>query len=559
MSGPGATLAHRSVASIRGGATPGQPGASTPGPHTPPRAGSISTFGSPSTVRADDDILILEIGSRFVRIGFAGDSTPKATLSCGPEEQRRVGDFRAWQQPRRGGGSAWSTEHEIWRFDLRQLDLGLIEDKLDRMEKSLKLLRYLLVDSRPRRIGLVLDSAVPMPLLSVVFDTLFLKFQTPLISLMSTAVTTSVAAGVRSAVVIDMGWAETVITTVYEYREVKTTRTVRGGRLLLDELYQALQAHLGSAADDNSPDRIISFEECEDIMCRLAWCRPATFKSSQRQSTQLETVEEQDESETEAAQASPSDRTVKVPLRTSHRFSTIELPLGEIANVCEDTFFDTAASPTTFDDHELPAHLLLYQHLLQLPMDVRAVCMARIIFTGGCSNILGIKERIMDEVASIVERRGWEPVTGKGADEVRRKAKSLNKESPRSDAETQSGPSAGETGSTEELGAAYAEPQQDAIDAKLARHRKRPPQLKGQLRAIHSLGPWTGGSLLSQLKVPTMATIDRELWLQHGAGGAARPSDVDVKLQRQSMGAGGFIRGSGGQHANWTLGAWGAI
>lgn len=375
---------------------------------------------------------------------------------------------------------------------------------------------------------------------------------------MSTSVATSVAAGVRSAVIVNMGWAETVITTIYEYREVKSTRTVRGGRLLVDELYKTLKEYLVPNADEDNVERAIAFEECEDIVCRLAWCRPSTFKASQRQSAQLETVEEQDESEAETAQSSPSAKTVKIPLTTSSQQTSLELPLDKFANICEDTFFDTAASPSTFDDHELPVHLLLYQHLLQLPMDVRAVCMSRIIFTGGCSNILGIKERIIDEVASMVERRGWEPVSGKGVDEVKRKAKLQDKSNGRQDNDAQLGTELGSDGAASQAGPAHAQPDQDPIDAKLARHRKSPPQLKGQLRAIHSLGPWTGGSLLSQLKIPAIASIDRELWLQHGAGGASRPSDVDVKLQRQSMSAGGLMRGAG-QHANWTLGAWGAI
>lgn len=130
MSGSGVTLAHRSVASIRGGAPQGQTAPSTP--QTPPRH-SISTYGSPSTIRADDDIILIELGSRFLRVGFGGDSVPKATLSCGPEDQRRVGDFRTWQQPDDVGGSAWSAEHEIWHYDLRETDLGLVGDKLDRM------------------------------------------------------------------------------------------------------------------------------------------------------------------------------------------------------------------------------------------------------------------------------------------------------------------------------------------------------------------------------------------------------------------------------------------
>jgi hypothetical protein len=129
-SGAGPAPAHRSVANIRAAPPQGQTGPASP--HTPPR-GIASTYGSPSTVRADDDIIVIELGSRFVRIGFAGDSLPKATLQCGVEQQRRVGDFRAWQSSIMEPGSAWSAENEIWRYDLREVDLGLVQDKMDRL------------------------------------------------------------------------------------------------------------------------------------------------------------------------------------------------------------------------------------------------------------------------------------------------------------------------------------------------------------------------------------------------------------------------------------------
>ncbi|TDZ29677.1 Serine--tRNA ligase [Colletotrichum spinosum] len=45
----------------------------------------------------------------------------------------------------------------------------------------------------------------------------------------------TLGAGMRSALVVDLGWAETVVTSVYEYREMRTSRTVRGGKMLVDK------------------------------------------------------------------------------------------------------------------------------------------------------------------------------------------------------------------------------------------------------------------------------------------------------------------------------------
>jgi Actin len=124
--------AHRSVANIRSpsSAHPGAPAS----PHTPLRTIS-STFGSPSSLRAEEDTVILELGSRYLRAGFAGDAVPKAVIDFSPEEQRRAGDYSSWEVGYVRGRKeerSWGEAHELWRPDLRGLDLGLVGDKIDR-------------------------------------------------------------------------------------------------------------------------------------------------------------------------------------------------------------------------------------------------------------------------------------------------------------------------------------------------------------------------------------------------------------------------------------------
>jgi hypothetical protein len=106
--------------------------------------------------------------------------------------------------------------------------------------------------------------------------------------------------------------------------------------------------------------------------------------------------------------------------------------------------------------------------------------------------------------------------------------------------------------------AANTAPEADPIEEQLQRGMDRRPRVQGELRAIESLGAWSGASLVTHLKAPAVAAIDREVWLQHGAAGAVRASDVDYKAQRQSLGAGGLMRGSAAGSA-WTLGVWGAV
>ncbi|PKS11979.1 hypothetical protein jhhlp_001275 [Lomentospora prolificans] len=574
MALPEMSAPHRSVTNIRGGQGPGS--TVTPSsPHTPPRA-APSAFGSPSTLRAEEDLLVIEIGSRFLRVGFAGDTTPRVQLQLPPEQQRRVGDYRLWTASseedwtKRERGSHWGEDYELWRYDVRSIDLGLVEDKLHRLLRD-AFSKYLLIDSKPRRIALVLPSSLPLPLLSTTLDLLFNHFHAPIISLLSSATMSTVAAGVRSALIVDLGWAETVVTAVYEYREVSCTRSVRGGKHLVSSLHKVLKDALreqGTAVretDDNEAEErhILSFGECEDICTRVVWCRPSnkTAQSQPREGEGLPTVQEQDELEHEAPSAARETKTVTIPLQTTRPPTSLRIQFSRLADACENTYFeDRPGAPYSFDDEELPAHWLIYQHLLHLPLDVRATCMSRIVFTGGCSKILGLKGRIYDEVVELARAREWDPVTGRGVEAVRKNLKLR-----RHGSKLTSGGPTGVLGQDEgdEDGvwhdAANAGPETNAIDEKL--DRRKAQAVHGELRAVESLGPWSGASLTCQLKVLAVANVEREAWQLHGVNGASRPADVDVKTQqRQSLGAGGLMRGAaGGQDRAWTLGPWGTL
>ncbi|KAH9893737.1 actin-like ATPase domain-containing protein [Xylariomycetidae sp. FL2044] len=568
------TLPHRAVASIRSGGH----GISA-SPHTPSRPIS-SVLGSPSSLRADDDPIIIELGSRKLRIGYAGDFAPKRIVSFGPEQQRRVGDFRAWDSTypsnwrQRASGKPWGADHELWQLDVRGQDLALVGYKLER-ELREAFTTYLLIDSKPRKLTLVLPPTIPIPLLSCVLDTIFNRLQAPSVSLLSSPVMATMAAGARSGLVIDIGWHETTVTAVYEYREVQSWRTVRAGKLLVEETYEVLthfvQGRLSTARTERPEDRLqdhaVSFGECEEVATRMLWCKRAAKSPVQDASDGLPTVHEHEETETVHPEEDESP--MAITLNSCKPPKTVEIPFTQLAEPCEVAFFETRLSPSCFDDHELPIHLLVYRALLQLPLDVRAVCMARMIFTGGCSNIIGIKGRIYDEVSVLAQERGWDPVRGKGVDQYKTNPKLKRGGSRVGDAgpvpvvvqPMSSGVSEGEgTGAGAVQNPAFAPPEVDPVEDLIKKEKEYKAPVQGTLRVLDSLGPWCGASLAGQIKVPAMANVDRDLWLMHGVNGASRPNEVDHKLQqRQSMGAGGLMKGQGSQPNNWTLGVWGVI
>ncbi|KAI1110116.1 actin-domain-containing protein [Nemania sp. NC0429] len=573
-----ASLPHRTVSSIRAGAhSTASPGA----PQTPSRP-IISSFGSPSSSsRVDEDPIVIELGSRKLRLGFAGDPAPKRIVSFSPEQQRRTGDFRVWepdfssQWRSRASGKPWGAGHELWQLDLRGQDLGLVEDKLERELRD-ALFRYLLVDSRPRKIILVLPPLLPIPLLSSTLNTIFHRFQAPTVSLLSSPVMAAFAAGTRSALVVDLGWHETTVTAVYEYREVQSWRTTRAGKLLVEETYEllleAVRGHpitttQAERSRDKLLDEAISFEECEEVATRMLWCkRPAMqphWKAPEEGLPTLHEHEEEEEEEEEEIPPTEDHSPMSITLNSCKPPKTVEIPFSQLAEPCETTFFETRLSPASFDDHELPVHLLVYRALLQLPLDVRAICMSRIIFTGGCSHILGLRGRIFDEVSIQVDEQGWDPVRGREAEQ--RKANSRpNHQDTNHQANNGAIPVVIEPNGNGEAAepptkAADAPQEVDHVENLIKKERNYKPTVQGLLRAIDTLGPWCGGSLAAQMNIPALATIDRDVWLQQGVNGASRPGEVDTKTQRQSMGPSGLMRGQAAQPSAWTLGAWGSL
>lgn len=419
---------------------------------------------------------------------------------------------------------------------------------------------------------LVQNSSMPLPLLSSVLDVLFRQFHVPVVSLFSSAAMSVAASGLRSGLVVDMGWSETIVTSVYEHREVRSTRSIRAAQRLVAATHNVILTTLGiptsgntptSSIQDMDPDDsvslyLINLEECEDICRRLMWCRQFLGgKIYDPEPPGLPTVSEQDESDTATSQGHEPAGTIDAPLNSIRPPQSVSISFDALANACEEVFIAPGRNAMHFDDHELPLHFLIYQHLLGLPMDVRAVCMSRIIFTGGCSNVLGLKGRIFDEVDSLIKTRGWVPVSGKAFGKTNSNANAqpssdeYGKRRFRIDAD-------GEV-NEDVPSPANVEHERDSVMEKIQKTRLSTDPIHGELRSVESLGSWAGGSLMANLKVMGLATIEREKWQQQGIRGASRPKDVDTRSQLRHSASGLTRVQPSSSSQSWTLGAWGYL
>ncbi|KAF2621947.1 actin-related protein-like protein RO7 [Macroventuria anomochaeta] len=566
------TISERKVSaslgrSVRGTAPRVADLASTPEtPRTPLQRASSSLYGSPSgNYRTEDEYVVLEVGSRFVRGGFPGESAPRCTLPFGPDRQRRVGDYRQYdpeysqRRRRKDRGQEWGEDHELYCLDLTKVDMGLVGDKFERAIRE-AYTKYFLLDTKPRRITLALPPRLPHALITKILDILFKSFHAPSITLMSHPVLSTVAAGLRSALVVNIGWAETLVTAVCEYREVHEKRTLRAGKWLSEEMAKVLNAELDEDAAPGTPKADVSFEEAEEVLTRVGWCKPSsrgnrkTIYFPAREAPLLEEWED-------AIETPPP--TVMIPFPKHIPPTELKVALASLAKPAENILFEPEVPSNEFDDEELPIHHLVYRTLVALPVDVRRLCMSRIVITGGVADMPGLKTRILKELEVLVQLRGWDPVKTWGAGaarhEDRLRAQQRNLAMKRQKEEGRISESLDPAAAPASLPAGLQEPEIDNIDIKLANAslKKGPPlecSIGGTIRGVQTLGAWAGASLVAHQRTRGIVEIERERYLQHGLQGASRDKEVSVIPQRQSMGP-GVARGAG-ERVSWTLGVW---
>lgn len=166
---------------------------------------------------------------------------------------------------------------------------------------------------------------------------------------------------------------------------------------------------------------------------------------------------------------------------------TLQIPFAKLAEPVEDSLFVRGNNLHEIDDHEQPLPQLIYKILLSLPPDVRSQCMARIMITGGGSNIAGLKTRLLNDLKAILEERGWNPIRGKAAEETRRHLKAFRNSKLSVETLPKEGP---ET---------HLQPQvEDEITEKLEKEKLKTsnPMVAGKIRGVETLGAWLVGALL---------------------------------------------------------------
>jgi hypothetical protein len=276
---------------------------------------------------------------------------------------------------------------------------------------------------------------------------------------------------------VEVGWEETTITAVGEHKIVAERRTVKGGKLLAREMASLLQTAGGGENID------VAFTE--NVLRRMAWCKPRKIGDDHQ----------------------PEDATMNIP-PPNDTSPDLSIQFSQLAQPAETTFFQ----PLT-DDHDLPLPELMFNTLLALPVDLRALCMSRIVLTGPHSKIPGLKTRLLAELSQLIEKRGWDVVEsyGKAAKPLPQRLLERVANAPPVTSTDANG------------GIPISERPHDDLADRLSQQvlhstaKDKEKVVKGVVRGVETLGAWSGASLMASLRVKGKGEVEREEFLRDSA------------------------------------------
>jgi len=505
-------------------------------PHTPSRyiSSAQSSPGS-SFFRTEEDPVIIELDPRGLRAGFQGESGPQCSISFTPQNSRRVGDYRTYlpdYKRRKEDIRSRSKDYELWRSDLKDVDLGLLEDKLERGVRE-AYSKHLLVDPGVARLILVLPSLVPHPVLSTILTLLFERWKYSSITLFPAPAMAIAAAGLRSGLIVDLGWEETVITAIYEYREVHVRRSTRGMRAFTWEM-GALLDMVRKEQDESFRDSLLlDFNFVEEFIERAGASHALLSSPEEDLASDTETLKLEDEKGRSTPTGHSAEIMIDWPTDTSSR--PVAIPRAKIQRVCLEALVGLKDEDHP-DDHEQSVSQLLYRTLLSLSPDVRGICLSRVIFAGRGSTVADLPRTVLDTTTSIIQQYGWTGVRGQHIKSKRSGLAELAQ------------------GRAVHVDARHGMTRpgiDDFIEERLHKQTAKdaPPADAPVLRQVESLGAWAGASLIASLKARSSVEIEREKFLLHGLAGAHRDAEGAAVSQRTTS-------VKSGERTSWTLAGW---
>ncbi|CEP23163.1 unnamed protein product [Cyberlindnera jadinii] len=295
--------------------------------------------------------IIFDVGSRFVRAGFAGDA-------CAIVRRRtNVYDLTDAQLTVRSddaceGERGQEPPQFLWTESMARVDPYRLECLLERIIHDVYE-NDLLVDPKRCKVLMLEPVMLPLPLKRALTRVILFHMHAQSIRFLPASVMSVLASGATSGLVIDLGWNVTTVTPVFDLRQlyIYSKQTLRASRRIHNDIRKKL-ANLGLDT---------TFEFVEQFLIECCYCGIGNHGTG------------------------------------DFTFNNSTIPQELRYQSIEEILFPDEQDGTDDDDSQTLCSLV-EQVIKEVDIDLRTPLSSNIIIVGGLSNIPGIKTRIIYEI-----------------------------------------------------------------------------------------------------------------------------------------------------------------
>jgi actin-related protein 10 len=322
----------------------------------------MTTLRSPGHPRSSTDHrtrIVFDIGTRIIRAGFAGSSTPRASLLATTRRVRRIA-------PESFSGLSYRFEADpgpLWDADSSIETSGMTEDLLDwHLQKICN--EYLVCETRVKAATVAENAVLPMHVKYAISRVLLGRLNFTSVEFIPAQICALVSAGCESGIVVDIGWHGTTIVPVSNLRAMMLciSTSPLGSRVLVSRTLDKLTSHFPHKARDTLEGL------AEEILTR-----GGIFCDLRRSHHTQECAD----------------------VALEFRGETYTIPAALRSSVTEILFMDKQYA----DTDEVGLGTLVAKSVLRAPMDTRRQLLQNVVVVGGAAMIPGLRSRLREETS----------------------------------------------------------------------------------------------------------------------------------------------------------------
>ncbi|KPM06908.1 actin-related protein 10-like protein [Sarcoptes scabiei] len=318
-------------------------------------------------IGSDKNSVILEFGTAYSRCGFTSEPSPRAIVPS-------------------------NIYFEPYR---KIVNIFEIQDELHAkkaLEKYIQMIyfRYLAVNPKDRRVVVVESVFAEKSFREKLANILFKSLDVPSVIMVPSHVVSMATLGIRTALVVDIGYQEAISIPVFE--GVTLLDAVQfaplGGkslhRRIMDELIQRKAFYKENETVKILKEEILNESILEDIKFKTCF---VTTRERGSLLAQQKLDKSSVQTEEIACKITDPPRSIKYPFGGSQ---ILHIPGSLRESVCELLF------EMYGEEHTLPT--LILDSILKCPLDCRKVLASNVVLIGGTSMIPGLKIRLLSEI-----------------------------------------------------------------------------------------------------------------------------------------------------------------